>query len=110
MTYQTLDNITSNGSINDLVNVLTFPTRDFPIFYPFLIFAFFIIFTLSLFFTQTRKEGRSNLLSATAVSSFVTAMIALPMKLLGLIGSKTLVFVFGVSIVFIVLYLLTKKD
>lgn len=110
MTYNTLDNITSNGSSSDIVNILTLPTKDFPIFYPMILFAIFIILTLSLFFNQKGREGKGEFMSCLAVSSFATSLISLAMSVLGLIGSTTTVFVFAISIVFIVIFLLTKKD
>jgi len=109
MTYQTLDNLTSNGTSSDLVNIFTLPSINFPIFYPILLFAIFLIISLSLFFRQVEREGRSDIMANLATSSFVTSLIALSMSIFGIIGSTTTVYVFGVSIVFIVIYLLTDK-
>ncbi len=105
MTYTQLENITDL----DLRAFLQFPSLDTPIFYPLLLFAIFIVFTLSTFFREIRREGKGNFLSSLAVAGFVTTAIATIFSLLELIQVQIVVLTFVISVVFQVIYLLTKK-
>ncbi len=105
MTYSTLENITDL----DLKSFLQFPSTDTVIFYPLILFAIFIVFTLSTFFREMRREGKANFLSSLAVAGFVTTAIAVLFSLLELIQTETVVLTFVISVVFQVIYLLTKK-
>ncbi len=102
MTYETIENIT------DLRGMLQFPSTDTPIFYPLLLFAIFIVFTLSTFFREVRREGKGNFLSSLAVAGFVTTVIAVIFSFLELIQVQIVVLTFVISVVFQVIYLLTK--
>ena len=105
MTYKTLENITDL----DLRSFLQFPSLDTPIFYPMLLFAIFMVFTLSTFFREIRREGKGNILSSLAVAGFVTTAIAVIFSYLELIQVQIVVLTFVISVVFQVIYLLTKK-
>ncbi len=105
MTYKTLENITDL----DLRSFLQFPSLDTPIFYPMLLFAIFMVFTLSTFFREIRREGKGNILSSLAVAGFVTTAIAVIFSYLELIQVEIIVLTFVISVVFQVIYLLTKK-
>ncbi len=104
MTYTQLEELPNL----DLRGFLQFPSLDTPIFYPLLLFAIFIIFTLSTFFREVRREGKGNFLSSLAVAGFVTTAIAVIFSLLALIQVQIVVITFVISIVFQVIYLLTK--
>ena len=105
MTYSTLENVTDL----DLKGFLQFPSTDTIIFWPLILFAIFIVFTLSTFFREVRREGRGNILSSLAVSGFVVTAIAVIFSLLELIQTHIIVVTFVISVVFQVIYLLTKK-
>ncbi len=104
MTYTQLEELPNL----DLRGFLQFPSLDTPIFYPLLLFAIFVIFTLSTFFREVRREGKGNFLSSLAVAGFVTTAIAVIFSLLALIQVQIVVITFVISIVFQVIYLLTK--
>jgi putative exporter of polyketide antibiotics len=110
MAYSTLDNLTSYGNASDLTNLFAMPNMDFPIFFPMILFAIFMILGLSTFFKQRAEEGKGDILSSLAVSGFGTIVISLAMRLLGMISKTTMITSFAICLVFIVLYLLTKKD
>ncbi len=104
MTYSTLENITDL----DLKGFLQFPSTDTIIFYPLILFAIFMVFTLSTFFKEVRREGKGNILSSLAVAGFVTTAVAVLFSLLELINTEIVVLTFVISVVFQVIYLLTK--
>lgn len=110
MAYRTLDDLTTYGNSSDLTNLFALPNMDFPIFYPLILFAIFLILGLSTFFKQKSEEGRGDILSSFAVSGFATIVISLAMRLLGMITNTVMISVFAVCLVFIVLFLLTKKE
>lgn len=104
MTYTQLENI---GDLT-LRKFLQFPSLDTPIFYPVLLFVIFLIFTFSTFFREVRRTGRGNILSSLAVAGFVTTVIATIWSLLGLIQVGIVVLTFVISMIFQVIYLVTK--
>lgn len=103
MTYTELQdlNLTFRG-------FLQFPSTDTIIFYPLILFAIFMVFTLSTFFREIRREGKGNFLSSLAVAGFVTTAIAVIFSFLELIQVQIVVLTFVISVVFQVIYLLTK--
>jgi len=105
LVWKTLEDVSTNGSSNDLVSILTIPSLDIPIFYPLILFAIFIILTTTIFFRQVDREGRGEFLASISVASFSTSLIALSMRLLGIIGAKTLTWTVSVSVVLIAIYL-----
>lgn len=105
MTYSTLE----NASDLDLRGLLQFPSIDTPIFWPLMLFAIFLVFTLSTFFREVRREGKGNILSSLAVAGFVTTAMAVIFSFLALVQTQIVVLTFTISIVFQVIYLLTRK-
>ncbi|KKL19288.1 hypothetical protein LCGC14_2466980 [marine sediment metagenome] len=104
MTYTTLENVSDLS----LKGLLQFPSTDTPIFYPLILFAIFMVFTLSTFFRELRREGKGNILSSLAVAGFVTTAMATIFSLLDLIQVQIVVLTFVISTVFAIIYLLTK--
>ena len=104
MTYTELQDI---GELT-LTRVLQYPSIDTPLFYPIILFVIFLVFTLSTFFREVRRTGRGNILSSLAVAGFVTTVMATISSLLGLIQLQIVVLTFVISMVFQVIYLLTK--
>lgn len=104
MTYTQLENITDLN----LRSFLQFPSIDTPIFWPMILFAIFIVFTLSIFFREMRREGKGKILSSLAVAGFVTTAIATIFSLLDLIQVQIVVLTIVISAVFAIIYLLTK--
>lgn len=106
MTYQTLENISNLG----IREVLNFPNLDTSIFYPMFLFVVFIIFTSLVFFREVGREGKGNFLSSLAVGGYATTAVAVILSLMSLIQTEILVTVVVTSLVFQVLFLLTKKQ
>ena len=104
MTYTQLEELPTLT----LREFLKFPSIDTPMFYPILLFAIFLIFTFSTFFREVRRIGKGNILSSLAVAGFVTTAIATIWSLLGIIQVQVVVLTFVISLIFQVLYLITK--
>ncbi len=104
MTYTELQDVSNL----DFRTLLQFPSIDTPIFYPTLLFVIFTVFTLATFFREVRREGKGNFLSSLAVAGFVTTAIATIWSLLGLVQTQIVVLTFVISLVFQVIYLLTR--
>ncbi len=106
MAYQTLENI-SNFGLRDFLN---FPNLDNgTIFYPLMLFVFFLVFASLTFFKEITREAKGNPLSSLAVGGFVTTSIAVILSLLQLISNATMITTLVISMIFIALYLLTKE-
>ena len=104
MAYTTLE---SQGELG-LRGLLQFPSIDTVIFYPVLLFVIFTVFTLSTFFREVRRTGKGNILSSLAVAGFVTTAVATIWSLLALISVQIVVLTFVISLVFQIIYLITK--
>ncbi len=104
--YQTLDNITNLT----LEGFMQFPTTDTPLFYPFILFAIFLVMTLLTFFREIRREGKGNFLSSLAVGGYVTTVIAIIFSLMNLVQSRVVIYVLVISVVFQAIYLLTRRE
>jgi len=107
MVYQTLEN---NITDIDLQKLLNFPSLDYPLFYPLLLSAFFIIFASASYFREVQRQGSGDFLSSLAVSGFVTIAIAVILSLLELISTTVLVITIVAALVFQVFFLLSGRD
>ncbi len=105
MVYNTLDNISDLS----LINVLNFPNLDTPEFYPIFLLVIFSVFSSLSFFREVTREGKGNLLSSLAVGGYVCIASAGILSLMGLIQTAVLVTAIVASLVFIVLFILTKR-
>lgn len=105
--YQTLENNITNL---DLQGILNFPNLDYPLFYPIFLMVIFLVIASLTFFREVSREGRGNFLSSLAVAGFVTTAISLILSFLQLIPTITVVTTMVVSLIFMVLFLLTKTD
>ncbi len=104
MAYTELQDLGDLG----IKSLFQFPSIDTPIFYPVLLFVIFLVFTLSTFFREVRREGKGNFLSSLAVAGFVTTTIAMIFSFLELIQVQIVVLTFVISLIFQVIYMLTK--
>lgn len=105
MTYTQLEDI---GELN-LRTLLNFPNLDTPIFYPVMLFVIFMVFTMGSFFREVKREGRGNLMASLAVGGYITTAIAFILSLLTLVQNMVVVVTLVISLVFQVIYLLTKR-
>ena len=100
-------NTSSDFGIRELMN---FPNLDSGnLFYPIILFVFFVVFTSITFFREMEREGKAELLSSLAVGGFVTTAIATSLTLLGLISLSTTVTTLVISLIFMTLYMLPNK-
>ncbi len=106
MTYQTLPDA-SNLTVQGILN---FPNLDTPSFYPMFLFVIFFTFAAISLFKEIRREGKGNILSSLAVGGFVTIVVATILSVLEVIQTTVLVTTVVACLVFIVLFLLTKRN
>lgn len=105
MTYTGLENLTDTS----FKAMLQFPSIDTPLFYPIILFALFMITTISSYFFERDRVGKGNFLSSLAVSSLTILVLAMILRLLELISREILIIHMVVSLVFIGLWMLTNK-
>ena len=106
MTYS---EIHEAGNIS-LRTALQFPSIDTPLYYPIMLFVTFVVFTLITFFRELGREGKANFISSLAVGGYVTTAIATAMSLLQLIQYEIVIVIFVISLVFQVIFMISKKD
>lgn len=106
MTYTEIHEL---GNIT-LRQVFTFPSIDTPSFYPILLFVIFAVFTLMTFFREISREGKGNFLSSLAVAGYVTTAIATAMTFLDMIQYEIVVVILVLSLVFQIIFFMSKKD
>ncbi len=105
MSYQTLENSSALG----LQGILNFPNLDTPTFYPLFLFVIFFTFTSLSFFREVAREGKGTILSSLAIGGYATMSVAAILSSMGLIGTTVLVTTIVASLIFPVLFLLTKR-
>ncbi len=101
--------------IHDLGNItirqiFTFPNIDTPSFYPILLFVIFLVFALMSFFRELGREGKGNFLSSLAVAGYVTTAMATAMTFLDMIQYEVVVVILVLSLIFQILFFISKKD
>lgn len=94
----------------DIQSLLNFPNLDTPIFYPLFLLVIFFVFTSLSFFREVNREGKGNILSSLAVGGYVTIVGGVILSTMGLIQTAVLVTTVVASLVFQVLFLLTRKN
>ena len=72
VSYPDLSNLSVNATIVDL---MALPNSSYPFYWGLIIIGLWVIFSFTLYFREKDSVGKSNLLSAMAVSAF--AMIIL---------------------------------
>lgn len=105
MTYLELD------VVNDttITGILKFVNLDTPSFWPLILFAMFVVITLSTFFSEKERKGTGNALSSLAVAGFVNIVLSALLSTIGLISTINLIISVVISFIFIALYLLTGR-
>ncbi len=106
MTYTEIHEL---GNIT-IRQVFTFPSIDTPSFYPILLFTIFLVFALIGFFREITREGKGNFLSSLAVAGYVTTAMATAMTFLDMIQYEVLVIILVISLMFQILFFISKKD
>lgn len=98
-------------TLNDtsLEGILAFPSLEMPSFWPLILFAIYIIVTLSSYFSERETERRGNLLSSLAVAGFVNVVLSGILSIIGIIDRTTLIISIVISSIFIGIYMLTKN-
>lgn len=105
MTWTTLDQLNDTS----VEGVLSYPSLDFPIFWPLIQLVIFIVLAMISYFAEKDRVGRGNFLSSLAVSSFVSLILAVLMRVrLHLIDKLTFNIELVICFIFIALYMLTK--
>lgn len=107
MTYTEITDVSTNLTLREM---LQYPSINTPEFYPIILFTLFFMFTLMTFFRELKREGRGNFLSSLAVGGFVTTVIATVFTFLELVQYQIVVIILVISLVFQILFMLTKKE
>ena len=80
-----------------------------PIFFPFLLFAVFIIVSLGSYFAQKELTGRGNFLASLSVAGYITTIVAYVLSLIpGVVNVFTIAVCLVVTIIFTLLLILQK--
>ena len=106
MAYTELQNI----SDQTLRGILQFPSLDTPIFWPIILLVVFVTTSLLTFFREISRKGEGNFLSSLAVAGYLTTSLSVALTFLNLIMYQVVIVCFVISLVFQVLFLLSKKD
>jgi hypothetical protein len=93
----------------DLQGILQFPSIDFSFFWPFIQFALFAVIVLASYFNEKERVGRGNFLSSLAVGGFVSIVFGAIFWISNLIDGTTLAITLTLGIIFIAIYMLTRK-
>lgn len=106
MTYTEIHDL---GNVT-LRQVFTFPSLDTPMFYPILLLVVFLVFALMTFFREIGRGRDGNFLASLAVSGYVTTALATAMTFLDMIQYQVVVVILVISLVFQLIFFMTKRD
>ena len=91
-----------------ITGILAFPTSCDYYFWAKIMFAFWLIISMTLYFADKKRVFKSDMVSAMGVSSVVTIFVALIGTLLKIIQRDIFIFTMVIGVVFIIFWLLKK--
>ncbi len=96
--YPDLGDLSENATIGDF---MAFPNSAYPYFWVWIIGALWLIISFSIYFSEKERIGKSNVLSAMAVSSFACILLSTIGTLLGIISLEIMIYIliFGLLII-----------
>lgn len=81
-----------------------------PIFFPLLLFALFIVYTVGSFLLQKEQTGNSNLFSSLVVGGYLTAITAFVINLIpGLVNPLVPVITLVISLILTLVFFVTRR-
>jgi len=104
MTYTELDPVVNAG----IDGFLKYPLTGDYYFYGKILLGLWVIITLTLYFEEKSRIGRSNFLSCLAVGGIGIIILAVIGSLFGIITNDILILTFVICGIFLVLWLLTS--
>lgn len=107
MTYEELGNRNLSEGIPALFRYVSDVE---PVFFPLILFAFFIIVSVGSYFAQKETIGRGNFKASLAVAGYLTTGVAYVLSLIpGVIGTFTVMVCFILSVLFTLFLLLPER-
>ena len=91
--------------------LLVYIAREVPIFFPMVLFCFFLVVMLAGYSSQKRTQGFSNLAMWSAVAGWLTSGLAILMTLTsGIINVFTLVITFVISFICTLWFMTSRRE
>ncbi|MFA6190644.1 MAG: hypothetical protein WC711_04030 [Candidatus Staskawiczbacteria bacterium] len=103
--FNTLDNYT----ITDVSSLLAYPSSVDTNFWAWVMFAIFMIISLTFYFRDKALLGEGNFLSSGAVGSLITLLLSIPLTLMGVIDNSLFVKMLVLGVIVIAIWFF-KKD
>ena len=100
--YPDLGNLSENATIGDF---MAFPNNVYPYFWVWLIGALWFIITLTLYFSEKEKIGKTNILSSMGVSSLACLFLSTMGTLLGIISLEIMIYILVFCLLIIVVWI-----
>lgn len=104
--WNTLDNYT----VSDISSLMEYPSTIDTYFWAYIMFAIYMIITLSFFFRDKKTYGEGNFLSASAVGSFVTIILTAVLSLMGIIENTLMVMILVIGVILIFVWFMKKDE
>ena len=98
--YPDLGNLSENATIGDF---MAYPNSVYPYFWIWIIGAIWLIISITLYFKEKERVGKTNILSAMAIASFACIFLSVLGTLFGIISTEMMIYilVFGALIIVI---------
>ncbi len=110
MSHYQLPQDTSFNFSSGIDQLFLYVADQVPIFFPAVLFAFFMVITLGGFFLEQKTSGRGDFLKWMAVSSFLTSGLSYILSIQdGFISTSVLILVFVVTALLNTLYFLNNR-
>lgn len=98
VSYPDLSSLNDTSGIGGLMSL---PSSAYPYFYAWIMGGLWMIISLSLYFSERQRKGKSNILSSMAVACFSIMILSVTGTIVGFISLEIMIYilVFSFSII-----------
>lgn len=105
--FPDLSNLSNNPGINELMSL---PNNSHPFFWLIIFIAIYGIISLTLYYYEKNKRGKSNLLSCMAVAALPIIVLSTIGSLMGIIQVENFIFILVFCLMIVVIWLFTGRN
>ena len=107
MAFPDLSNFTTNPTIGDF---MAFPNSSYPYFWAWIMGGLWMIISLTLYFKEKEKVGRSSLLSSMAVASLAVILLSTIGTIVGFITLEIMIFILVIGFLIIGIWFFSNEN
>lgn len=106
VSYTDLSSLTANNT--NIGEILALPNASYPSFWAWIFAGIWVIFVSTLYYKEKERIGRSRILSAMSISSFVIIVLALLGTVVGFVTLELMIKILVLGIVIIAIWFFSE--